>query len=427
MPTADVDVGTWQRVVSASIGALVTSFLVTPLDVTKTRMQVQNSSICDGISCQICDDGSKKYTYKAKSAEEAKKAAATNNSTGVRIKLNVNNTNSSSASNRTSIPSITQTLSKSINVAKVNQNYYVFSNGLMEHRLPTARLRIEVFESACRHAPFRNSFDAFYKIARFEGFSHLYTGLGVTLWMAAPATVLYYSTYDVLRNHLLRFTEDETRHNRTRQVLSTFMPLVSGMTGRVFAQSVISPLELMRTQMMARTIDKNLSVYQGLQLNLRDGGFFGLWKGLVPTLWRDVPFSGIYWMSYEFYKDHFIKQQIEKQRYGTHSKENVSRWGLFMASFFSGAVSGCIATLITQPFDVLKTRRQASLLGIPTSKQDVNITKLMPLARSIAQNEGISGLYSGLPARITRVPISCAIMVSTYEVGKILLKTVEQD
>lgn len=31
---------------------------------------------------------------------------------------------------------------------------------------------------------------------------------------------------------------------------------------------------------------------------LKDGSK-ALWKGLPPTLWRDVPFSAIYWMGYE--------------------------------------------------------------------------------------------------------------------------------
>lgn len=159
-----------------------------------------------------------------------------------------------------------------------------------------------------------------------------------------------------------------------------------------------------------------------MKLNLQEGGFLSLWKGLVPTLWRDVPFSGIYWMGYEYYKDYFIKRSVDHAQYLNYNNDNIGNWKLFMASFLSGATSGCIATLFTQPFDVLKTRRQASLLGIPTNKQDVGKKKLVSLGRSILANEGITGLFLGLPARITRVPIACAIMVSTYEVGKILLK-----
>lgn len=27
-----------------------------------------------------------------------------------------------------------------------------------------------------------------------------------------------------------------------------------------------------------------------------------LWKGLLPTLWRDIPFSMIYWFNYETFR-----------------------------------------------------------------------------------------------------------------------------
>lgn len=33
-------------------------------------------------------------------------------------------------------------------------------------------------------------------------------------------------------------------------------------------------------------------------------GLKSLWKGLIPTLWRDVPFSAIYWGLYETGKSH---------------------------------------------------------------------------------------------------------------------------
>merc|ERR1712217_875085 len=96
----------------------------------------------------------------------------------------------------------------------------------------------------------------------------------------------------------------------------------------------------------------------------------------------------------------------------TTDNHSIGRFGLFKASFLSGAVSGGIATILTQPFDVLKTRRQASILGIAANKQDVVTHRLTQLASTIVRQEGLTALYLGLPARLTRVPISCSIMVS---------------
>ena len=123
-------------------------------NVQKTRMQIQKT---DGIGCELCEEDFKKYE------------SAHSDAKNVKINLNVNNSSNPSTK-------------RPIKVSRINQNYYIFSNGLMDHQLPTSRLRI--FDQSCQHQIiFRNSFDAFYKIARYEGIPHLYTGLGVTLWM----------------------------------------------------------------------------------------------------------------------------------------------------------------------------------------------------------------------------------------------------
>ncbi len=45
-------------------------------------------------------------------------------------------------------------------------------------------------------------------------------------------------------------------------------------------------------------------------------------------------------------------------------------------------------------------------------------TKMMSLMRAIVQEEGFRGLWRGLTARVAKVAPSCAIMISSYEIGK---------
>lgn len=45
-------------------------------------------------------------------------------------------------------------------------------------------------------------------------------------------------------------------------------------------------------------------------------------------------------------------------------------------------------------------------------------TKVLKLMRMIVRQEGYRGLWRGLTARVAKVAPSCAIMVSSYEIGK---------
>lgn len=42
-----------------------------------------------------------------------------------------------------------------------------------------------------------------------------------------------------------------------------------------------------------------IDVLDGVRNMVLKDGSKALWRGLPPTLWRDVPFSAIYWMGYE--------------------------------------------------------------------------------------------------------------------------------
>lgn len=77
---------------------------------------------------------------------------------------------------------------------------------------------------------------------------------------------------------------------------------------------------------------------------LRSEGLFGLWKGWFPTVLRDVPFSSLYWTSYETCKKFANVEEPTWQ-----------------FSFGAGALSGSIAAFFTVPFDVVKTHQQIEL------------------------------------------------------------------
>ena len=141
---------------------------------------------------------------------------------------------------------------------------------------------------------FTSTLDGLRKIARNEGALSLYRGLSPTLVMAIPANVIYFTGYDWLRSNpaspINRITSD------------TYTPLLSGSVARIAAAVVVSPIEMFRTRMQA-THGSSPGIFKSTLLGLhkmtQTQGYGSLWRGLTLTMWRDVPFSGIYWWGYE--------------------------------------------------------------------------------------------------------------------------------
>ncbi|KAM6312057.1 mitochondrial glutathione transporter SLC25A39 isoform 1-T1 [Podargus strigoides] len=280
---------------------------------------------------------------------------------------------------------------------------FLYCNGLMDH------LYICQNGNGCPawyKAPtrFTGTLDAFVKITRYEGVRSLWSGLPPTLVMAVPATVIYFTTYDQLRDYL---------HARTGS-WGYHIPLLAGALARLGAVTVISPLELIRTKMQSRQLS-----YRELGLCIRSAvaqdGWLSLWRGWGPTVLRDVPFSALYWFNYELVRDWLCRQARLDE-------------ATFMISFASGAVSGTVAAVLTLPFDVVKTQRQIEL-GVsevhPVAASKPSSTWL--LMRRIRAESGTRGLFAGFLPRVIKVAPACAIMISTYEFGKTFFQKLNQE
>ena len=257
-----------------------------------------------------------------------------------------------------------------------------------------------LWDGTWRSERVKGFWDAVVKVSKAEGVSGLWKGVGTSLTIAVPASTAYMLTYDYL-NHSLPVI----------QVAPLLTPLTAGIASRTIVASIVSPLELVRTRLQSTPTAPGLphtmeSVLAGIRSMVASNGIRTLWRGLGPTLWRDVPFSGIYWAGYE------------------NGKNVLGRYGYtgVDAAFASGAVSGMIAALITMPFDTLKTRRQAAL--VPTAESATNSTVslgMTRLVRHIIQTEGPRALFAGLTPRVAKIAPACGIMIACYEgVGKFL-------
>lgn len=233
--------------------------------------------------------------------------------------------------------------------------------------------------------------DAFIKISRAEGMRSLWSGLPPTLIMAVPATVVYFTTYDQLRYIFMN------QLHMTHQPV--WVPVVAGGMARAIAATLISPLELVRTKMQSKKLTY-LEIKEAVKSLVQNQGFRSLWRGLGPTVLRDVPFSSMYWASYELLKQNFQQQQPA-----------------FWFSFAAGATAGTVAALVTLPFDVIKTHRQIELGEMDAFTRKRSSSTYSHL-KNLYQTNGYKALFAGVVPRVVKVAPACAIMISTYEYGK---------
>ncbi|KAJ3601481.1 hypothetical protein NHX12_032449 [Muraenolepis orangiensis] len=271
---------------------------------------------------------------------------------------------------------------------------FLYCNGLMDH-VYVCRNGSSCTSLYRTQTHFSGTLDAFVKITRHEGVRSLWSGLPPTLVMAVPATVIYFTCYDHLRDSL----------RYSLGLHGSHIPLIAGGLARLGAVTVISPLELVRTKMQSRKL-----TYAELTVCIRSAvaqsGWLSLWKGWGPTVLRDVPFSALYWFNYELVKARLHEQHIVSQTD-------------FSISFTSGAISGAVAAVLTLPFDVVKTRRQIQLgemetLGVPLKRT----SSTWHILKDIWAESGHRGLFVGFLPRVIKVAPACAIMISSYEFGK---------
>jgi solute carrier family 25 protein 39/40 len=127
----------------------------------------------------------------------------------------------------------------------------------------------------------------------------------------------------------------KAEEKRLRISYLTVVPLVAGSVSRTFVAALVSPLELLRTRLQSSSAGTTIpAIFQELRAN---GGLASAWRGLPPTLWRDVPFSGIYWAGYEG-----IKRTLTGGKGMGEGWEDHSAMEEFGIAFVSGAGSGMV-------------------------------------------------------------------------------------
>ena len=127
-------------------------------------------------------------------------------------------------------------------------------------------------------------------------------------------------------------------------------------------------------------------------------GLVGLYKGASACLLRDVPFSAIYFPTYN---------HLKRDLFGEGPNKTLGIVQLLTA----GAIAGMPAAYLTTPCDVIKTRLQ-----VEARKGETKYTSLRHCAKTVYAEEGFRAFFKGGPARILRSSPQFGFTLAAYEV-----------
>ena len=134
------------------------------------------------------------------------------------------------------------------------------------------------------------------------------------------------------------------------------------------------------------------------------GGFF---TGLKVSLIRDVPFSGIFYPIYNFFKTYY--QQILINIGGNPANHT---FNLTLVASLASFSANFVCCVITNPLDLIRTR---AYFQYHNKDQSQHYNGITDAAIRIYQREGMIGYFRGLFPRIMRKGLGSIIAWSFYE------------
>jgi len=209
----------------------------------------------------------------------------------------------------------------------------------------------------------------------------------------------------------------------------------AGALARAVQTLLLHPFEMLRTcHQSGALLPEKVALHfsrGAWEIGTTDG-WRSMWRGLIPTLLRDVPFSVFFWGSYIGLGRHA----------GLCSAAPPSREASFSVGFpdeddiqgreslrpnplgcaLLASVCGAGAALATQPFDVVKTKMQAHQLikSDRSGYRKVTVPRVTATFQEVYAMAGVRGLFTGSLARMLSASVGGLLLGPLFLFGQVL-------
>lgn len=257
---------------------------------------------------------------------------------------------------------------------------------LAGHPMDTVKVRLQTMPvpATGEVALYAGTFDCFRKTIQKEGFRGLYKGMSAPLTGVAPIFAISFFGFG-LGKKLIKTDEN--------QALTKPELFLAGAFSGIFTTSIMAPGERIKCLLQIQQGGHGPQKYAGMVDCARqlyaEGGMKSIYKGSVATILRDVPASGMYFMTYECVKEALLP-------------EDANAKVKMLATIVAGGSAGIANWLVGMPADVLKSRLQTAPEGTyPNGMKDV--------FKQLMEREGPTALYKGVtPVMLRAFPANAA-------------------
>lgn len=224
-------------------------------------------------------------------------------------------------------------------------------------------------------------------IFKTEGLRGFYRGTSIAVFKTTFGSAIYFGALE------------NTKHILSDKYKSKLSPIainfISAAISRTLQMISVAPLNVIKTRLEVNGFSSYDNIFDALKKIKRDEGYRGYFHGLESTLVKEVPYSAMFYTTYEFTKKKlkFIKK---------HS----------LISPLSGIITVAILTVLTNPFEVVRARIQYQFFS-----QNVNhkYKGVFSGVYQIAREEGVRGLTAGIAPVFIKKGFSTVLVWTIYD------------
>jgi len=227
------------------------------------------------------------------------------------------------------------------------------------------------------------------------GVQSLWRGNGINVLKIAPESALKFAAYEHIKR-LIRGND--------KRPMTIYERFVAGACAGGVSQTVIYPLEVLKTRLALRKTGQYTSILDAARKIYTREGVRSFYRGYIPNMLGILPYAGI---------DLAVYETLKKKYLTYHQQETPSFWVLLAC----GSASSTLGQVCSYPLALVRTRLQAQVAttntgGTAIIQSDYGMTSAF---RHIIRTEGFAGLYRGITPNFIKVLPAVSISYVVYE------------